>query len=71
MEELRRDCHRNIDVGCVQVNLMHHPAAFADLGQAFDPSANVAYGAWLLATLRDATGSWERAVALYHSARPG
>ena len=25
---------RNIDVGCFQINLMHHPTAFADLEQA-------------------------------------
>ena len=71
VEELRRAGRRNIDVGCVQVNLMHHPAAFADLRQALDPAANVAYGARLLAALRRAAGSWERAVELYHSATPG
>ena len=29
---------RSIDTGCAQVNLLHHPAAFASLEQAFDPA---------------------------------
>ena len=28
---------RSIDVGCLQVNLMYHPIAFASLDDAFDP----------------------------------
>ena len=32
---------RSIDVGCMQVNLMHHADAFASLEEAFDPRANV------------------------------
>ena len=34
---------RSIDVGCMQVNLMHHPDAFPTLEQAFDPQTNAAY----------------------------
>ena len=30
---------RSIDVGCMQVNLIHHGDAFASLEQAFDPGA--------------------------------
>ena len=36
---------RNIDVGCMQVNLLHHPNAFPSLEQAFEPAANAAYAA--------------------------
>jgi tetratricopeptide (TPR) repeat protein len=57
----------NIDVGCMQVNLRAHPAAFRDLEQAFDPSANVAYAASFLVRLHDSTGSWPKAAAYYHS----
>ncbi len=67
---LRRAGRRNIDVGCVQVNLLHHPRAFASLERAFDPAANVAYGAGFLAALRAETGSWDRAVERYHTAVP-
>ena len=34
---------RSIDVGCMQVNLMHHPNAFASLEAAFDPTVNADY----------------------------
>jgi len=61
---------RNIDVGCMQVNLMYHPDAFVDLDEAFDPLANVAYAARFLKDLRDTTHSWSLAVANYHSATP-
>lgn len=61
---------RNIDVGCMQVNLMYHPEAFIDLEEAFDPEANVAYAASYLRQLRDDKHSWSIAVAHYHSATP-
>lgn len=61
---------RSIDVGCAQVNLMHHPDAFASLERAFDPERNTAYAATLLNQLHTQTGDWPRATALYHSATP-
>lgn len=61
---------RSIDVGCAQVNLLHHPQAFASLEQAFDPAANAAYAARFLKSLRNATGSWPFAAAAYHSMTP-
>lgn len=70
VEKLRKRGVRNIDVGCMQVNLKYHPDAFADLEEAFDPAANVAYAASFLASLRDDKGSWSKAVAHYHSATP-
>ena len=59
---------RSIDVGCFQVNLLHHPLAFADLARGFDPAANAAYAARFLTSLQARAGSWEAAVAAYHSA---
>jgi hypothetical protein len=61
---------QSIDVGCMQVNLMHHPDAFASLDQAFDPSANAAYAARFLNELHAQTNDWPRAAGLYHSATP-
>ena len=61
---------RSIDVGCMQVNLMHHADAFASLDDAFDPGANARYAARFLLRLLDQTGSWPRAVAGYHSLTP-
>lgn len=61
---------RSIDVGCFQINLKYHPTAFASLDEAFDPAANAAYAARFLTDLHDRTGSWDTAVAWYHSATP-
>lgn len=61
---------RSIDVGCLQVNLMYHPNAFASLEEAFDPMVNATYAAKFLGELLQQTGSWERATANYHSADP-
>lgn len=60
----------SIDVGCFQVNLMHHPLAFARVEDGFEPAANAAYAAAFLAALRQRLGHWEGAVAAYHSATP-
>jgi hypothetical protein len=60
----------SIDVGCMQVNLMHHPDAFPTLEQAFDPVANAQYAAHFLLQLKDETGTWPTATAWYHSATP-
>jgi hypothetical protein len=59
---------KNIDVGCMQVNLMHHGQAFSDLEEAFDPIHNVLYAAAFLRELRVERNSWSGAVATYHSA---
>ena len=57
----------SIDVGCLQVNLAYHPAAFASLDEAFDPTANALYAARFLGALFKATGDWPAAAAAYHS----
>jgi hypothetical protein len=61
---------RSIDVGCFQINLLHHPAAFASLAAAFDPAANATAAAQFLSDLYQHSGDWAAAVALYHSALP-
>ena len=58
---------RLIDVGCFQVDLFYHPAAFASLEEAFDPGANANYAARFLTALHAQTGNWPSAVARYHS----
>jgi soluble lytic murein transglycosylase-like protein len=67
---LRPKVTRSIDVGCMQISLTHHPNAFVSLEQAFDPAANVDYGARYLLQLFQKTNSWPTAVAFYHSATP-
>jgi hypothetical protein len=61
---------KSIDIGCTQVNLMHHPDAFASLEAAFDPATNAAYAAKFLNQLQTQTGNWQKATAMYHSADP-
>ena len=58
---------KSMDVGCMQVNLKHHPDAFASLMEAFNPASNVAYGAKFLRTNYDDLGNWQQAIAAYHS----
>lgn len=58
---------KSIDVGCMQVNLMHHPRAFATLEDAFDPAVNARYAAQFLHALHRQTGDWNLAAANYHS----
>lgn len=58
---------RNIDVGCMQVNLLHHSTAFKNLEEAFTPKANVNYAAKFFLGLKNAYNSWTHAVGYYHS----
>ena len=62
--------NENFDVGCFQINLRWHGAAFASLEDAFDPDANAAYAARFLTELYQSEGSWPGAVAAYHSRTP-
>ncbi len=57
----------SIDVGCMQVNLMYHPAAFETLDAAFEPDTNADYAARFLVSLHAQTGDWQKAAGLYHS----
>jgi tetratricopeptide (TPR) repeat protein len=59
-----------VDVGCMQVDLYHHPHAFMTLAAAFDPETNVDYAARFLRDLYAKTGSWPAAAAAYHSGDP-
>jgi hypothetical protein len=61
---------RSIDVGCLQVNLMYHPDAFATLDDAFDPRVNAAYAARFLNALYAEGRDWAHAIAAYHSETP-
>jgi hypothetical protein len=70
VRQLQAQGMRSIDIGCMQVNLMHHPHAFSSLEQAFDPVPNAEYAARFLVQLYGQTGSWPKAVADYHSATP-
>ncbi len=69
--ELRARGVTVIDVGCMQVNLHHHPTAFATLDEAFDPVSNARYGGLFLKRLAAiAGGDYEKAAGHYHSYTP-
>lgn len=70
VKRLRGRGVKNIDVGCMQVNLYYHPNAFASLDDAFEPANNVAYAARFLKGLFGATGHWVTAASYYHSQTP-
>lgn len=62
---------RSIDIGCMQVNLKHHPNAFSSLEDGFDPEKNVNYAATFLRNnYKDLDNSWVKAAAAYHSRTP-
>ena len=71
VQEIQAMGGQSIDVGCMQVNLMHHASAFATLEDAFDPARNAAYAARFLRSLFASTGDWGSAIGGYHSRTPG
>jgi hypothetical protein len=67
VEKLRARGVRNIDVGCMQINLIYHGEAFQSLAEAFDPMSNIAYAAAFLSDLKNEERSWIKAIGRYHS----
>lgn len=70
VRKLQRAGVRNIDVGCMQINLQYHPDAFASVEDALDPQANALYAARFLEGLHRENHSWWEAIRRYHSADP-
>lgn len=63
---------RQLDVGCMQINLQAHANAFRSVADGFDPTSNAGYAARFLTQLRaDAGGNWLVATGWYHSRTPG
>lgn len=58
------------DVGCFQLNVRWHGAAFATVDAMFDPETNAEYAAGFLLQLYQESGDWKKAVAAYHSRTP-
>jgi len=70
VELLMTEGVRNIDVGCMQINLHYHADAFDTLADAFDPDKNTAYAAEFLSKLKTPSNSWIDAAGTYHSSTP-
>ncbi len=61
----------SIDVGCMQINLKYHGAAFDSIEDAMNPENNVRYSAKFLRKLYDRNGyNWKKAAKRYHSGNP-
>jgi hypothetical protein len=58
---------KNIEIGCMQINLQQHTNEIAILEEAFNPSYNIAYAAQLLEHNFEITHSWRQAIAEYPS----
>ena len=67
VRELQKQGIKNIDVGCMQINLHYHPHAFNNLQEAFNPKLNVNYAGNFLTQLFEDHGSWQTAIEHYHS----
>lgn len=62
--------HRNLDLGCFQINHHWHGDAFSGLADMLDPVANARYAAHFLRDLHNEFGDWEAAVGAFHSRNP-
>ncbi|MFC0386646.1 lytic transglycosylase domain-containing protein [Muricoccus vinaceus] len=70
VREMQAGGMRSIDVGCMQINMRHHPNAFSSLEEAFEPLTNVRYAASFLRNLMAEKQDWQQAAASYHSRNP-
>lgn len=67
VKELLESGSTSIDIGCMQINLHHHPEAFLNLNQAFEPKDNIEYAANFLLRNYLQLQNWQKAIAYYHS----
>ena len=70
VEILLTEGFRNIDVGCMQINLKYHENAFKNLSLALDPKTNTEYAVTFLKKLYDQKKNWMHAAGSYHSTTP-
>lgn len=62
---------KNIDVGCMQVNMKYHGAEFSSIEEMIDPVHNAEYSAKFLRTLYSQNdNNWKKAAEKYHSGNP-
>ena len=67
VNRFREQGKKSIDIGCMQVNMRHHPEAFPSVIKGFDMANNVGYAAKLLKSHYNNYGNWQQAIAAYHS----
>lgn len=67
IDDAVREVGDDMAVGCMQVHLRWHGAAFPDLSRLVDPVTNVRYAAAFIVSLQRTHGSWVEAVRRYHA----
>ena len=67
IQKLQAKGVKNINIGCMQINLQTRGRKFKDIGDILTPYNNIAYAAKLMKVLYAQYGSWEEAVKYYHS----
>ncbi|MBY0280833.1 MAG: transglycosylase SLT domain-containing protein [Alphaproteobacteria bacterium] len=67
IQKLKAKGVKNINIGCMQINLQSHGRRFKSLNDILPPYHNIAYAAKLMKVLYAQYGSWEMAVKHYHS----
>ncbi|MBB6254257.1 transglycosylase SLT domain-containing protein [Nitrospirillum iridis] len=66
LRDPKGNLRQDATVGCMQLSLSDHKAAFRPVEKIVDPKENVQYAARMLARLRATAGSWAAAVARYN-----
>lgn len=67
IQKLKAQGVKNINIGCMQINLQSHGRKFNNIADILTPYNNIAYAAKLMKMLHAHYGSWEEAVKYYHS----
>ena len=70
LQKLMAAGKKNVDVGCMQLNIRWHARYFNSISAMLSPFENVSYAAKYLEQLYRETGSWEKTVKYYHSRNP-
>jgi hypothetical protein len=60
----------NADIGCMQVNWHWHRQDFSSPRAVLTPVLNARYAALTLRAYHDRTGSWAKAIGMYHTRNP-
>lgn len=73
VEMLKKVCQiiatgdRNIDIGCMQLNIFYHGKNFKSVNEMADPRKNIAYAGKMIKDFKEKYGSWVLAIKYYHS----
>jgi hypothetical protein len=71
VKALQKKGIKNIDIGCMQMNVEHHGHKFSSIEEMFEPAHNVGRGAEYLKQLKTGkNNAWSTAVGNYHSFTP-